>query len=187
VLLLRTLQQSFLVCCVNPDTSARPLGARLRRHVCDFEMNCRKNFPLYTSNTMSKRSRSDDTPSSKRQKLPKGYHMMPDGTVMRDSDHDLSEDLASTADMLVARPDLWRSDPLPRAEPLVSDPTTVPRKGLSRLGRAEAAARPRRTAAQTPDAPRRRGENRAASVFNRAPGWAPALVVPQGAPVIDLT
>ena len=124
---------------------------------------------------MSKRYRSDDTPSSKRQKLPKGYHMMPDGTVMRDSDHDLAEDLASTADMLAARPDLWRSDPLPRAEPLVSDPTTVPRKGLSRLGRAEAAARPRRTAAQAPDAPRRRGENRAASVFNRAPGWAPAL------------
>ena len=124
---------------------------------------------------MSKRSRSDAAPPSKRQKVPK------------DSDYDLAEDLASTADMLLARPDLWRSDPLPRAEPLVSDPATVPRKGLSRLGRAEAAARPRRTAAQTPDAPRRRGENRAASVYNRGPGWAPALVVPQGAPVIDLT
>ena len=67
---------------------------------------------------------------------------------MKDSDHDLAEELASTADMLVARPDLWWSDPLPRAEPLVSDPFSVPRKGLSRLGRAEAASRPRRTAAQ---------------------------------------
>ena len=44
----------------------------------------------------------------------------------------------STADMLLARPDLWSSDPLPRAEPLVSASTTVPRKGLSRLGRAGA-------------------------------------------------
>ena len=51
--------------------------------------------------------------------------MMADGTVMRDSDHNLAEELASTADMLLARPDLWWSDPLPRAEPLVSDPTTV--------------------------------------------------------------
>lgn len=113
--------------------------------------------------------------------------MMPDGSLMKDSEHDLAEELASTADMLAAAPDLWRSDPLPRAEPLVSDPFSVPRRALSRLGRAEAAARPRRTAAQAPDAPRRRGENRAASTYNRGPGWTPALVVPQGAPVIDLT
>eukprot|EP01043_Picozoa_sp_COSAG02_P083119 COSAG02_NODE_21204_length_798_cov_0.928469_1_plen_232_part_01 len=33
---------------------------------------------------MSKRPRSSDAPSAKRQKIPKGYHRMPDGTVMRD-------------------------------------------------------------------------------------------------------
>lgn len=85
-----------------------------------------------------------------------GHRDATQARVLKDSDHDLAEDLASTADMLAARPDLWRSDPLPRAEPLLSDPTTVPRKGLSRLGRSEAAARPRRTAAQAPDAPRQR-------------------------------
>ena len=73
-----------------------------------------------------KRPRSWDARGAKRQKIPKGYHMMPDGSLMKNSDHELAEDLASTADMLVATPDLWRNDPLPRAEPLVSDPFTVP-------------------------------------------------------------
>ena len=45
----------------------------------------------------------------------------------------------------------------------------VPRAALQRLGRAEAAARPRTVATDVPQTPRRRGENRPASVFNRGP------------------
>ena len=40
-----------------------------------------------------KRPRSSGAPGAKRQKIPKGYHMMPDGTIMKDSDHDLAEEL----------------------------------------------------------------------------------------------
>jgi len=140
---------------------------------------------------MSKRPRSPDARGAKRQKIPKGYHRMPDGSIMKDSDH--AESFVAAADTLLARPDLWRSDPLPRADPAVSDPWASlrrpepKRKALGRISRAEAAARPQRAAIEVPNAPRRRGENRAASTYNRAPGWAPATVVPVGATVVDLT
>ena len=54
------------------------------------------------------------------------------------------------ADTLAARPDLLRSDPLPREDPYVTD--GVPRAALQRLSRAEAAARPRTVATDVPQA-----------------------------------
>ena len=99
----------------------------------------------------------------------------------------------SAADSLLARPDLWRSDPLPRAAPEAADPwaamrrASPKRKPLARVSREEAAGRHRTAAIEVPNAPRRRGENRAASTMNRAPGWRSAMIVPMGAPVIDLT
>ena len=96
-----------------------------------------------------------------------------------------AEDFAMLADTLAARPDLLRSDPLPREDPYVTD--GVPRAALQRLGRAEAAARPRTVATDVPQTPRRRGENRPASTFNRGPGYVPPSAAAPTAQVIDLT
>ena len=96
-----------------------------------------------------------------------------------------AEEFAMLADSLAARPDLLRSDPLPREDPYVTD--GVPRAALQRLGRAEAAARPRTVATDVPQTPRRRGENRPASVFNRGPGYVPPSMMVPAAQVIDLT
>jgi hypothetical protein len=104
-----------------------------------------------------------------------------------------AEDFAILADSLAVRPDLMRSDPLPREDPYVVNPWASlakpepSRPALARLSRADAASRPRRTAIEVPNAPRRRGENRAASTFNRAPGWMPPRPVMATTEVIDLT
>ena len=99
---------------------------------------------------------------------------------------DLSEILADTADEIAVSDDMLL-DAAPRTAPRSLLPPRVSRKGLRRIDRQEAAKRKRRTAVQTPDAPRRRGENRSASVFNRAPGWQSATAVPAGATIVDLT
>jgi hypothetical protein len=149
-----------------------------------------KNFRCVTTNTMSKRPRSPDARNVKRQRIPAGFHRMPDGSVMKGDDH---SELLAAADSLLARPDLCRSDPLPRAAPEAADPwaamrrASPKRKPLARVSHEEAAGRHRTAAIEVPNAPRRRGENRAASTMNRAPGWRSAMVVPMGAPVIDLT
>ena len=104
-----------------------------------------------------------------------------------------AEDFAILADSLTVRPDLMRSDPLPREDPYVFNPWASlaepepSRPPLARLSRADAASRPRRTAIEAPNAPRRRGENRAASTFNRAPGWMAPRPATATAEVIDLT
>ena len=101
----------------------------------------------------------------------------------RSKQPDLATELADTADMLADSADALAD--VPRAAPRSVVPPRK-RKGLQRLGRDEAASRSRRTAAETPSAPRRRGENRSASFFNRGPGWE-SVTVPVGAQVVDLT
>ena len=103
--------------------------------------------------------------------------------VGRGATVDLDTELADTADMLADSVDALAD--VPRAAPRSVVPPRK-RKGLQRLGRDEAASRSRRTAAETPSAPRRRGENRSASFFNRGPGWE-SVTVPAGAQVVDLT
>ena len=104
-----------------------------------------------------------------------------------------SDFFAALADALAKHPDLLRKDPLPRDNPVVADPWASlrapepSRPVLRRISREEAALHPRRTAIEVPNAPRRRGENRAASTINRAPGWRPLTAVPNTAPAIDLT
>ena len=104
-------------------------------------------------------------------------------SAKRSRQSDLATELADTADMLADSADALAD--VPRAAPRSVVPPRK-RKGVQRLGRDEAASRSRRTAAETPSAPRRRGENRSASFYNRGPGWE-SVTVPAGALVVDLT
>ena len=113
-------------------------------------------------------------------------HSTTHADAKRTRTQDLSEILADTADEIAVSDDMLR-DTAPRTAPQSVLPPRVSRKGLRRIDRQEAAKRKRRTASQTPDAPRRRGENRSASVSNRAPGWQSATAVPAGATIVDLT
>jgi hypothetical protein len=122
-----------------------------------------------------------DTSSSR--KRPRSTN---DTHAKRTRTQDLSEILADTADEIAGSDDMLL-DTAPRTAPRSVLPPRASRKGLRRIDRQEAAKRKRRTAAQTPDAPRRRGENRSASVFNRAPGWQSATAMPAGATIVDLT
>jgi hypothetical protein len=122
-----------------------------------------------------------DTSSSR--KRPRSTN---DTHAKRTRTQDLSEILADTADEIAGSDDMLL-DTTPRTAPRSVLPPRASRKGLRRIDRQEAAKRKRRTAAQTPDAPRRRGENRSASVFNRAPGWQSATAMPAGATIVDLT
>ena len=124
---------------------------------------------------------SADTSSSR-----KRPHSTADTPAKRTRKQDLSEILADTADEIADSDDMLL-DTVPRTTPQSVLPPRASHKGLRRIDRQEASKRKRRTAAQTPDAPRRRGENRSASVFNRAPGWHSATVVPDGAMIVDLT
>ena len=116
----------------------------------------------------------------------KRSHSITHADAKRTRTQDLSEILADTADEIAVSDDMLR-DTVPRTAPQSVLPPRVSRKGLRRIDRQEAAKRKRRTASQTPDAPRRRGENRSASVSNRAPGWQSATAVPAGATIVDLT
>ena len=84
-----------------------------------------------------------------------------------------SDVFAALADSLATRPDLLRTDPLPRDNPVMFDPWASlrapepSRPALHRISREEAALRPRHTAIEVPRAHRRRGENRSASRTNR--------------------
>ena len=108
-----------------------------------------------------------------------------DYTAKRRRDVSEAEEFATLADTLASRPDLLRSDPLPREDPYVTD--GVSRVALGRLSRAEASARPRTVATDVPQTPRRRGENRPASTFNRGPGYVPPSMTAPATQVIDLT
>ena len=122
-----------------------------------------------------------DTSSSR-----KRSHSTTHTDAKRAREQDLSEILADTADEIASSDDMLL-DTAPRTTPQSVLPPRASRKGLRRIDRQEATKRKRRTAVQTPDAPRRRGENRSASVFNRAPGWQLATAVSEGATIVDLT
>ena len=90
----------------------------------------------------------------------------------------LADELASTADALqTIAPEVRRKRP--------REPERA-RKGLQRLDRSQAAKRKRRVASDTPQAPRRRGENRSASFGNRPRGYV-QQPIPQNVDVVDLT
>jgi hypothetical protein len=158
---------------------------RFEIHLCTRTWHA---VSIFCQAIQMKRARSPD--------VPVGHHRMPDGSLMKDSDHVSSskrrraevsqaEEFAMLADTLASRPDLLRSDPLPREDPYVTD--GISRVALGRLGRAEASARPRTVATDVPQTPRRRGENRPASTFNRGPGYVPPSMAAAMTDVIDLT
>ena len=122
-----------------------------------------------------------DTSSSR-----KRSHSTTHTDAKRTRKQDLSEILADTADEIADSDDMLL-DTAPRTTPQSVLPPRVSRKGLRRIDRQEATKRKRRTAVQTPDAPRRRGENRSASFFNRAPGWQSMATTPANATIVDLT
>ena len=101
-----------------------------------------------------------------------------DGTGLADELADFADALASTADALL------ETAPEKRRKRKRSE--SPKRKGLQRIDRSSVSSRKRTAATDVPSAPRRRGENRSASSYNRPRSYM-TTPLPQNADVVDLT
>ena len=101
-----------------------------------------------------------------------------DGSGLADQLADFADALASASDALL------ETAPETRRKRKRSE--SPKRKGLQRIDRSSVSSRKRTAATDVPSAPRRRGENRSASSYNRPRSYM-TTPLPQNADVVDLT
>ena len=97
----------------------------------------------------------------------------------------LADELANFADALASTSDALL-DRVPDVQRKRRRSTSPNRKGLQRIDRSSVSSRKRTAATDVPSAPRRRGENRSASSYNRPRSYM-ATPLPQNAEAVPVS